>query len=281
VSTEPLGHELEKGFTEVDAQPDVAFLLAAMDATASWPAVKQLRARERERLALQPGDRLLDVGCGLGDMAMALAPEVAPGGEVIGVDVSESMLEVARRRAADAGAAVTFRTADALSLDEPAASFDAVRSERVLQWVPDVAQAIREMVRVLRPGGRLSLTDSDWRTFAVDLDDVEAVDAVMAAMTAFRGDGMRTGGQLLNLCREQGLADLECTAAAHVWTEWDPDTEPGPSGLFPIRIVVPQLVDAGLLDADLATRFVDAAVDAGRRDRICFSLTMLGVTGRR
>jgi ubiquinone/menaquinone biosynthesis C-methylase UbiE len=274
-------HELEKGFTEVDAQPDVAYLLAAMDATATWPAVRHLRARERERLALAPGDRLLDVGCGLGDVAMALAPAVAPGGEVIGVDVSESMLAVARQRAAASGVAVTFRTADALALDEPSASFDAVRSERVLQWLPDVEQAIREIVRVLRPGGRLSLIDTDWRTFAVDLDDVEAADAVMSAMTAFRGDGMRAGGRLLNLCREHGLADLECTAAAHVWTRWDPDTEPGPSGLFPIRTVVPQLVDAGLLDAGLATRFVDAAVDAGRRGRICFSLTMLGVTGRR
>ena len=91
--------DLAKGFTAVDAQPDATPLIAAMDATATFPAVRQLRAHERERLALRPGDRLLDVGCGLGDVAMALAPEVAPGGEVVGVDASEAMLDVARRRA--------------------------------------------------------------------------------------------------------------------------------------------------------------------------------------
>ena len=175
---------------------------------------------------------------------------------------------------------MTFRVADSLALDEPSGSFDACRSERMLQWVPDVEQAIREMVRVLRPGGRLSLIDSDWRTLAADLPDLEALDAFTAAMKAFRGASAAAGGRMLNLCRDQGLRDLECVAATHVWTAWDPDVEPGPAGLLPIHTAVPQLVDLGLLDADLSRRFIDNIVEAGRHDRFCVSLTMLSVTGR-
>ena len=74
-----------------------------MEATAAWPAVRQLRVRERARLGLQAGDRLLDVGCGLGDVAVDLARDVTPGGGVVGVDASEVMLEAARRRAVAAG----------------------------------------------------------------------------------------------------------------------------------------------------------------------------------
>jgi SAM-dependent methyltransferase len=278
MSEEP---DLRIGFSAVDEQPDAAPLIAAMDATATWPAVRQLRAHERERLALQTGDRLLDVGCGLGEAAVALAPQVGPDGEVVGLDVSDTMLDVARGRAADLGLPIRFRVGDALALDEPSASFDACRSERMLQWVPDMRRAVAEMVRVLRPGGRLSLIDSDWRTLDADLPDAEALRAVIDAMATFRGESASAGGRLLNLCRDEGLTDLDCVAAAHVWTSWDPDAEPSPAGLFPIRIVAPQLVELGLIEPHLAARFVDSLEEAGRRDRLCISLTMLGVTGRR
>ena len=273
--------DLATGFSEVDAQPDAAYLVAAMDATALWPAVQQLRAWEREHLALRPGDRLLDVGCGLGDAAMALAGDVQPGGAVVGVDASEAMLAVARERAAAGGLAVDFHVADAMAIDQPDASFDACRSERMLQWVPDVELAIAEMVRVLRPGGRLSLIDTDWRTIAADVPDVDAWEVVRAALLASRGGAAAAGGRLLNLCRERGLEGIASTAASHLWTAWDPDHEPGPSGLFPLRSAVPQLVEMGLLDASVAARFVADVVDAARRDRTCISVTMIAVTGRR
>ena len=143
----------ERGFSAVDAQPDPSYLVHTMEVTAQWPSVLRLRAWERDHLALGPGDELLDVGCGIGEVARSYAALVQPGGRVVGIDASTAMLEVARERAAAEGVDATFRVGDALSLDEPDASFDACRAERVLQWIPDMEGAVAEMLRVLRPVG--------------------------------------------------------------------------------------------------------------------------------
>ena len=170
MSHEESAPDLQTGFTTVDAQPDAAMLVEGMERTAQWPAVVQLRSWEREHLALQPNDRLLDVGCGMGDMACGYA---AAGAAVTGVDASEAMLGAARERAGRESVSVDFQVGDATALHFPADSFDACRSERVLQWIPDMAAAVHDIVRVVRPGGRLCLIDTDWRTFAADLEDLE------------------------------------------------------------------------------------------------------------
>jgi ubiquinone/menaquinone biosynthesis C-methylase UbiE len=273
---------LDDGFTRVDAQPDPSRLVEGMDQTAEWPAVRRLRSWERDRLAIGPGDGLLDVGCGLGEVAASLAVDAQPGGTVVGVDASEAMLAVARARAR-ANAAdipITFRVGDASAIDETDATFDACRSERMLQWVPDIEVAIAEMVRVLRPGGRLCLIDTDWRTLLADIPDTESLHAVSAAMYAHRGPSAGAGTRLFNTCRDAGLVGLEYAAATHVWDAWDPDADDQLPGLFPLRPVIGQLAEHGLIDHDLARRFVDGLEVEARRDRLFMSLTMFAVFGR-
>jgi SAM-dependent methyltransferase len=172
------------GYQGVDDDPNVDVLLAAMNGTAEWDATLRLRSWERAHLGLAHGERLLDVGCGLGEAALALADDIGQGGEVVGVDVSERMLRVARSNAGAARCRVRFTVGDACSLDEPDDSFDAARSERTLQWLVDPAAAVAEMVRVVRPGGRVSLIDTDWSTFTIDVGD--------DALAALVRDGMRT-----------------------------------------------------------------------------------------
>jgi len=275
------GLSLSTGFTRVDDQSDPSFLVHTMDQTAGWPSILAMRAFEARHLALRPGDALLDVGCGRGEVACALAPSVQPGGRVLGIDASEAMLDDARARAAAAGVEATFRIGDGLDLGEPDASFDAVRAERVLQWIPDTESAMAELVRVLRPGGRLSVIDTDWRTLAIDIPDVEASAAVTRAFVEDRGAASATGGRLVNLCRAAGLTDIVVEPATHVWTAWDPDTEPAPSGLFPFDEMVPQLVDAGGLDPRAGATFVDQFYAEAREDRFFMSVTMFAVAARK
>jgi SAM-dependent methyltransferase len=273
--------DAEIGYSRVDVQPDTALLIKGMEATAEWPAVRQLRAWERTHLALQAGERLLDVGCGFGDVAIALAADVAPSGAVIAIDASEAMLSAGRQRAAEADVSVDFRIGDAGALPLPDGSVDACRCERALQWVPNPDRALAEMLRVLRPGGRLSVIETDWRSLLFDLPDRAAADAVSRAFLALRGPAFDLGGRILNLARELGLEAIDVTGAVHVWTRWNPDTEIAPPGLFPIRTIVDQLVELGYLDDDMAERFVINVENTARRDRLCVSLCMLGVFGHR
>jgi demethylmenaquinone methyltransferase / 2-methoxy-6-polyprenyl-1,4-benzoquinol methylase len=116
------------------------------------------RTRAADLAAVGPGDRVLDVACGTGDLALELAARVGPAGEVVGCDFSERMLELARAKAAGpagAGAAVRFEWANALELPYPDDAFVAATVGFGARNLADLEQGLREMARVVRPGGRV------------------------------------------------------------------------------------------------------------------------------
>jgi SAM-dependent methyltransferase len=109
---------------------------------------------------LSDGDRVLDVGCGTGSLAFAL-PEMANVAEVTGIDLTEPYVEFARARNSDPR--ITFKQADARSLPFEDNSFDRAFSMLVLQFIPDAARAVAEMLRVVRPGG--TVTSAVWDVY--------------------------------------------------------------------------------------------------------------------
>ncbi len=248
-----------------------------MNATARWPATLRLRAWEREQLGLVEGQRLLDVGCGLGEAALALADDLGETGEIVGVDLSAEMLRVARADADASRCPVRFSVGDASALDEPSGSFDAVRSERTLQWIAEPRAAVREMARVVRPGGRVSLIDTDWSTFAIDVGDNELASRVRRAMLVERNRPSNIGSRLHELVRDAGLTPVARTARTHTWTEWNPDASPAPDGCFSMESLADDLVVAEQLIPDERAAFVSTIRTAASRGRFSMSLTMFGV----
>jgi demethylmenaquinone methyltransferase/2-methoxy-6-polyprenyl-1,4-benzoquinol methylase len=118
------------------------------------------RARAADRAALGPGDSALDVCCGTGDLALELAGRVGPSGSVIGCDFSEPMLDLAREKAQERGQAeVRFEWADALELPYDEGRFDAVTVGFGVRNLADLDRGLREMARVLAPGGRLVILE--------------------------------------------------------------------------------------------------------------------------
>lgn len=115
--------------------------------------------RTIERLGLHPGARVLDVGCGTGASALPAAAAVAPDGHVIGIDLADRLLERARDKARTHGLTnVEFRVGDMTATGLPDESFDAVVSVFSVFFVPDMVGLLRELWRMVRPGGQLAVT---------------------------------------------------------------------------------------------------------------------------
>jgi ubiquinone/menaquinone biosynthesis C-methylase UbiE len=112
--------------------------------------------------ALQPGERVLDVACGTGVVTRLAAPEVGSTGQVTGLDMNAGMLAVARSLPPPAGASITWVEGDAGAMEFPDASFEVIMCQQGLQFFSDKPAALREMYRILVPGGRVVL--SVWKS---------------------------------------------------------------------------------------------------------------------
>jgi SAM-dependent methyltransferase len=129
----------------------------AAQAEAIWPQEEPILLRHPP----PAGGRILDVGCGTGEIADRLARRFA-GASILGVDLEDPHLDRARARCAAFGARVQFQKDDALALSLPDASFELVVSRHLIQAVPEARRALAEMARVLVPGGRLHVLAEDY-----------------------------------------------------------------------------------------------------------------------
>jgi arsenite methyltransferase len=138
------------------------------------------RRRELVENALraQPGDRILDVGCGPGFYVAAMLDRVGSAGMVVGIDTSADMLAMATKRC-ESHHNVAFHQASATKLPVEDSSFDAALSVQVLEFVDDVDAALAELHRALRPGGRLVVWDVDWSTVSWHSDRPDRMSHVL------------------------------------------------------------------------------------------------------
>jgi SAM-dependent methyltransferase len=162
-----------------------------------------------DRMQVAAGASVLDVGCGPATDTLALASLVGPGGHVAGVDQDAAMVAEADRRASAAGVAdrVEHHAADATALPFADGRFDAVRCERLFMHLPDPEGALREMIRVTRPGGRVVVMDTDWGTRSVDTPETELerrMAGVLAELCLVNG---YSGRRLYGMMARAGLRD--------------------------------------------------------------------------
>jgi ubiquinone/menaquinone biosynthesis C-methylase UbiE len=266
--------DLASGFKDVDRAADFAVFASCLDLIESMPFFAEGKRESFGLLGAAPGRRILDVGCGLGDDAAALAALVATGGEVVGVDGSQAMVEAARRRHGGVEG-LSFEVADAADLPFDDASFDGCRIDRVLQHIADPAPVVREMVRVLRPGGVLVAFDNDWETLTVDSADRALTRAVMNAFCDRFPSGW-IGRQLVPLFLDAGLRDVVASPKTLVLRELDVADR-----IYSFFATVGRLADAGVIGRDDAARWSDGLRAAAADGRFFSSYTGFLVRGTR
>jgi arsenite methyltransferase len=130
----------------------------------SSQTIVEQRQRTRTALRIRPGERGLDIGCGPGFLLCEMAEEAGAEGRLVGLDASSDMVKAARRRAEEKNLSgrIDARVGEATRLELPASSFDFAAAVQVYLYVKEIERALAEAARVLKPGGRLVVVDTDW-----------------------------------------------------------------------------------------------------------------------
>lgn len=138
-------------------------------------------ARQREatlrRLNLKPGERVIDVGCGPGFLCESMAAAVGPTGRVVGIDISEDFIDFATKHKHSDH--IEYRVSNATALPAESMQFDVAVSTQVIEYVADADAALGEIARVLRPGGRAIIVDTDFDSWVWHATDAERMTQIM------------------------------------------------------------------------------------------------------
>jgi arsenite methyltransferase len=185
------------------------------------PDVVAQRARVLDLLAPAPGERApADVGVGPGLLALDLARLVGPTGRVVGLDLAPAMVAAATARLAALPQA-EVRIGDAAALDLPDAAVDAAVSTQVYEYVADMPRALAELHRVLRPGGRALILDTDWRSLVWHSTDTARMDRALACWDDHLADP-HLPAKLRPLLRDAGFEVRRVEVVPMLSPRWQP-----------------------------------------------------------
>jgi SAM-dependent methyltransferase len=213
---------------------------------------------------LRAGQSLLDIGSGPGTITAGLAERVAPG-QVTAVEVTEAALALTRAEVERRGCtSVRLVTGDIHGLPFPPGSFDVVHAHQVLQHVADPVAALREMLRVCRPGGLVAVRDGDYSGFTwyPELPGLERWRELYQAAARANGGEPDAGRRLLAWAHAAGIADMTVTSST--WCYADPAARQVWGGTWADRMTSSSITGQ-LLTAGLATQQdIDAVAAAWR-----------------
>ncbi len=268
---------------------DQLFMCIIIPTNMTWPGyttphvllgiatfVQKLKTRHLELLKLQCGERVLDVGCGPGADLIEMREHVAPGGAVIGVDRDPAMVQRAASvgRAFDSSRGPFVAIGDASYLPYLEETFDACRCERVLQHVATPQKVVAEIMRILKTGGRVVASDTDWSTLSIDSSQDHVERSVVSAIRTIITNSV-AGRQLRRLLTEAGFRGVRVEAWPIQWTRYEDfeRTSFQSAGLEQV------MIKRGLIETHSWNNFVEALKEQERRDSFFATATIVVASG--
>lgn len=214
---------LSSGFSKVDSSQDPSVFFSCLQTLCSLPLFQEYKEESFRQLNIKNSSKILEIGCGLGQDAMAMARMIGNEGKnegsVVAIDSSRKMIEAACKSIMEADSnqsiksnqptqPIQFCLADACSLPFANSIFDGARADRVLQHISDPRKAFAEMVRTVKDNGKVVVYEPDWGTFIISPGQKE----ICCTMVQLFGDTFPSGWigrQLPGFFREGGLEKIQ------------------------------------------------------------------------
>jgi ubiquinone/menaquinone biosynthesis C-methylase UbiE len=242
----------KSSWEDVDQSGKVDHYVYALDSEKRLESVQHYVRLTYEMLEVSRGNSVLDVGCGTGDDAINLYKIVGPDGRVVGIDYSAQLIAEAKARAEKAGASVEFYVGDAHELSQFGDNcFDAARAAAVFHHLESPEKALKEMIRVVKPGGFVVIAEADWETLLIDHPDIALTRRVMNYQCDENHQNGWIGRQLPRLFKQSGL-DVYIAPEAMIFPSYDLANL-----LFGLEKSVNKMEAKGFISQDDATQWLN------------------------
>ena len=266
---------LATGFTNVDNSDDIGDYSSCLTTLDNLSYFRKYKEQSYRLLDIQPGDTVLDAGCGLGYDARRMAELVTNSGQVIGIDASHGLIREASRLHSEHKHPLQFITGDIRKLAFADSTFSQCRIDRVLQHVEQPDRAIHELFRVLKPGGMVLAYENDWGAFTISSSDQDTTRAVENYWCHSFTNG-RIGRNLTALFTEAGFTNTSASSMTSTVNEYKLANE-----FFNIEETVDRLVDSNVLPKAKGQAWINDLRTRDKKECFSIELTAYIATGQK
>lgn len=260
-----------RDFGNLDCSQDAVYLIDSMDRMYELPAIQAIKKRAISLLALEKGDSVIEVGCGLGCDAEAMGEIVGSDGVVMGLDFSELMFNEARRRSKQT--CVKYVIGNAEDINYPNDSFTASYADRLLISQKNVVKVVDELVRIVKPGGRVCMTDVDMESIVIFPFQDQLTDILKNRLREIVRNPF-IGRELFHMLKLRGLVNLKIFPEAYIIRNFD---------LVNTMIDYPRIIcdlyRAGKYTKEEALRIWQSFVDADADNTFLYGVTLFTAVG--
>lgn len=263
-----------KDFSQLDESNNIDYLVSSMQNMLKIDGIREVKHKAIKLLRLNPGESVIEFGCGLGHDAEILSEYVKPHGNVVGIDSSLSMLNAAKKYSTRSN--IQFHHGKINELSFLPDSFDAAYADRVLVSQPNFSKTFSNMVRFLKPKGRICITDLDYGSIILYPFNEKVSQAIKTRFHEITENPL-IGRELSNLFYQENLINIHVCPTAYSITSLDLFN----SCIADLDRIITDLILLGKITQEEGNNYKNALVNADRNNMFSYTVTLFTVCGEK